>query len=169
VSVLDRHIHRGCIHRCKLCRLRLLGIKRSGGAASKHILRSTYRSNMAIFKVLLSLIAMFTEAAYTAANYAFTVEFIFGSFAAPVNWNGIVFTPRFATFKKIVHSLEPDETPSNSHTRFERTDGHTHWQTNRQTDRPTDWLLHSPSQTLKNAKFAYIWLYKMKRRCKQST
>ena len=80
-SALDRHIHRSCKHRCKLCRLRLWGIKRSGGAAS-HIL--TYRSNLAIFKVFMRLIAIFTEAAYTAANYAFTVEIISGSGGAPV-------------------------------------------------------------------------------------
>ena len=33
--------------------------------------------------------------------------------AVPVNWNVIVFSPRFASFKNVVHSLEPGETPSN--------------------------------------------------------
>ena len=37
-----------------------------------------------------------------------------GSGAVPVNWYVIVFEPRFAIFKNVVHSLKPGETPSNS-------------------------------------------------------
>ena len=49
---------------------------------------------------------------YSHAHYL--IEFISGSGAIPVNWNVIVFSPRFTIFKNVVHSLEPGETPSNS-------------------------------------------------------
>ena len=44
------------------------------------------------------------------------LNFFSGSGVVPVNCNVIVFSPRFAIFKNVVHtcSLEPGETPSNS-------------------------------------------------------
>ena len=49
---------------------------------------------------------------YSYAHYQ--LEFNSGSGAVPVNWNVIVSSSSFAIFKNVVHSLEPDETPSNS-------------------------------------------------------
>ena len=46
---------------------------------------------------------------YSHAHYL--IEFISGSGAVPVNWNAIVFSPRFAIFENVIQSLEPGETP----------------------------------------------------------
>jgi len=51
---------------------------------------------------------------YCAYSNWINFRFRCGCVPVPVNWIFVVFSPCFAIFKNVVHSLEPCETPSNS-------------------------------------------------------